>query len=216
MSEDWGWFPCAGVPIPRRPPMLLGGRTPLIPQRPPGPIDGPYAYRALPPQVSPEPAPPAYHSLGPLPQQRDQVAFKAAVEARDKEALDFQASLTKKERLKIRSGTNAERNGMKKADSGVNLILRLQSRNEELTKNLSAPPAKPAVVYQFRAGQSVLQWWASWFAKADQEAEGPPKQLKGSGRPGWYIGTILAPDPGTTSVVYAGIRFSDCPLYHVH
>ena len=62
------------------------------------------------------------------------------------------------------------------------------------------PPTKKPL---FRAGQSVLQWWASWF-----KTNGPPPKGKGSKkRPQWYSGEIVHPPVWTDGMLYAGFRF---------
>jgi hypothetical protein len=55
----------------------------------------------------------------------------------------------------------------------------------------------------FGTGQSVLQWWASWFAKC---AEGEtPKRIGKKLRPSWYSADITS-YVGHQTIVYAGVR----------
>ena len=50
-----------------------------------------------------------------------------------------------------------------------------------------------------RTGQSVLHWWAGWFASATE----PPMQLKKKLRPVWLDATIIMA-LGLHDVTYAG------------
>ena len=62
---------------------------------------------------------------------------------------------------------------------------------------------------EFRTGQSVHQWWAGWFAKA----ETVPSSIQGKKRPAWYFGEILMA-MGKYPIKYAG-RMWDEPNYLV-
>ena len=63
---------------------------------------------------------------------------------------------------------------------------------------------------KFSTGQTVHHWWACWF----QDADFPPKQIKGKMRPWWYAAHILAA-LGVQSVKYAGQHFEE-HCYKVH
>ena len=56
---------------------------------------------------------------------------------------------------------------------------------------------------RFKAGQSVLQWWASWFK--DPNVFGAALLAKGKKRASWYSADIIRPD-GIKSIHYAGGR----------
>ena len=57
---------------------------------------------------------------------------------------------------------------------------------------------------RFRAGQSVLQWWASWFKN-----EGPAPQVYGKKtRPSWFAGEILDPAVWMEDKVYEGVKYT--------
>ena len=55
---------------------------------------------------------------------------------------------------------------------------------------------------RFKAGQSVLQWWASWFKDENVFGAAP---AKGKKRASWYSAEIIRPD-GIKSIHYAGGR----------
>ncbi|CAE8682990.1 unnamed protein product [Polarella glacialis] len=56
---------------------------------------------------------------------------------------------------------------------------------------------------RFKAGQSVLQWWSSWFS--DPKVSGAAVLAKGKKRASWYSADIIRPD-GIQSIHYAGGR----------
>ena len=57
---------------------------------------------------------------------------------------------------------------------------------------------------KFGNGQSVLNWWASWF----REAVEPPTKIKGRQRPKWYDSNIIC-QRGIMGVHYAGRDWKD-------
>ena len=63
----------------------------------------------------------------------------------------------------------------------------------------------------FRAGQSVLQWWAGWF-KSAKTGEG--HYNKGA-RPSWFSGEICSPGVYVESMIYAGLPYKGF-VYPVH
>ena len=65
----------------------------------------------------------------------------------------------------------------------------------------------------FRTGQTVLQFWAKWFASEPLDS-GRSKASKGD-RPKWYIGEILAGPTEHTCITYGGVRV-EAYCYHVH
>ena len=53
----------------------------------------------------------------------------------------------------------------------------------------------------FLPGQSIIQWWASWFKNADE----PPKKYNKKKRPRWFSGEVLSYN-GYKAIKYAGIQ----------
>ena len=68
-----------------------------------------------------------------------------------------------------------------------------------------AASAAPLPEAKFSSGQSVLQWWASWFAGC-KEGE-TPKQINKKLRPGCISAEIISA-MGPMDIVYAGVRKS--------
>ena len=67
------------------------------------------------------------------------------------------------------------------------------------------PAAAAPLEARFRAGQSVLQWWASWFKK-----EGPAPKVYGKRskhkRPSWYSGELVSTPVWAENMEYAGVK----------
>ena len=85
--------------------------------------------------------------------------------------------------------------------------LEAEARIVAATTMASRPSTEPL----FRAGQSVLQWWASWF-----KTGGPTPKGKGrKKRPQWYSGEIVHPPVWTEDMLYAGFTYTGW-LYPAH
>jgi len=91
---------------------------------------------------------------------------------------------------------------MKKEDYVSALVI-------EPTKSASSSGPQAGPEGTLSTGQSVHQWWASWF----KDVEKPVKQLKGKARPAWYDATIVAA-LGRQKVKYLGLWWEE-PTYHV-
>jgi hypothetical protein len=64
---------------------------------------------------------------------------------------------------------------------------------------------------RFNAGQSVLQWWANWFANTSE----PREHYKKNARPSWYSGEVLNPGHYVKDLPYAGALYTGI-AYVVH
>ena len=80
--------------------------------------------------------------------------------------------------------------------------------NEEMAQldegeQLRAPHAtdSPETKRKFHPGQSMIQWWASWFKTATVV----PALYNKTNRPAWFSGEVLA-HAGYKSMKYAGIQ----------
>ncbi len=89
------------------------------------------------------------------------------------------------------------------ASMAFGAIAATYARNASAASSAQAACAAPLPEVKFQTGQSVLQWWAGWFAKC---AEGEtPKQINKKLRPGWFSAEILSA-LGLMDIVYAGVR----------
>jgi hypothetical protein len=72
----------------------------------------------------------------------------------------------------------------------------LEYSYKQQTPEVAANPyGEPA----FAAGESVLQWWSSWFKGCDQ----PPKTYAKKARPAWFSAEICSYE-GVCKIFYAG------------
>jgi hypothetical protein len=65
----------------------------------------------------------------------------------------------------------------------------------------------------FRTGQTVLQFWANWFAS--EQLDSGRTKASGGARPKWYVGEILAGPTEHTCITYGGVRV-EAYCYYVH
>ena len=56
----------------------------------------------------------------------------------------------------------------------------------------------------FKAGQSVLQWWASWFKDATEA----PRHYAKNRRPSWFSAEICSPGVWVKDMRYAGMNYT--------
>ncbi len=64
---------------------------------------------------------------------------------------------------------------------------RAEQQAAELRKSLQAADAEARPAPKFRAGQSVLHWWAIWF----RTAEVVPTLINKGMRPKWYVSEVI-------------------------
>ena len=83
----------------------------------------------------------------------------------------------------------------------------LVQRLRDDAKVVAPRPPKPL----FIPGQSIIQFWAAWFEKA----EAPVKQYSKKNRPGWFSGEVVSRD-GYESIRYAGILQPEQHLYRTY
>ena len=76
-------------------------------------------------------------------------------------------------------------------------MIRLAESKSDVIVSLHAP------LPSFCPGQSIIQWWASWFKTAVE----PPKKYKKKLRPAWFSGEVLSYS-GYKSIKYAGLEQS--------
>ena len=127
--------------------------------------------------------------------------FQRRVMQRDQEATKAYNMGSKKTRLNLRAKWKAETVNMEKADRDSK---RWQAIDKRLAEALA--PSEP----KFHAGQSVLQWWATWMKSATH----PPKRYNKKDRPWWFSAEVLS-IAGYGTITYAGREWTGS-LYHVY
>ena len=137
----------------------------------------------------------------------------------DKETTAWLGRQNRKTKHTIRAKTHMETRAMSREDHAGTLCRRAEvseasaKKLQQIIEDLQAearivagqsPAAAATMGPRFRAGQSVLQWWASWFKN-----EGPaPKVYGKKRRPSWFSGEILTPAVWTEDKVYAGVKYT--------
>ena len=84
----------------------------------------------------------------------------------------------------------------------------LDNKPEPTTEQLARASGE---VQQFHPGQTVQQWWASWFA----DAASAPLQTQEKSRGAWYSAVINGCE-GRRDILYAGIQHHNVQVYHVY
>ena len=157
-------------------------------------------------------------------------AVKAAEQqARDVEALVEFKKMSKRRRGEIRGKQRGEANAMQAADILSSIARDLDKaavtqdrsgyvRGYMARADLTAKTGRASSVARlpapkFAVGQSVLEWWASWFTSCALGAA--PKQHGKRTRPNWYVGEVVSLG-GITDMVYAGVQEKAKHVYWMH
>ena len=78
-----------------------------------------------------------------------------------------------------------------------------QQASQHAASNLIVPPHDAVSLPSFCPGQSIIQWWSSWFKSASV----PPEKYNKKNRPAWFSGEVLSYS-GYKSIKYAGLEQS--------
>jgi len=98
-------------------------------------------------------------------------------------------------------------------------VLETLSHLEEFSASMAASSASGAASSQepapaqFRPGESVCHWWASWFQDC-AEGDAPRQYSKKKGRPAWFSAEVVAV-AGYQTRCYAGAQHTT-HFYQVH
>ena len=137
----------------------------------------------------------------------------------DKETEAWLVRQNRKTKHTIRAKTHMETMAMSREDRAGTLWRRAEvseanaKKLQQIIEHLEAearivaaqsPAAAATMKPRFRAGQSVLQWWASWFKNGGP----PPKSYRKKKRPSWYSGEIVNPPVWTEDMLYAGFKYT--------
>jgi hypothetical protein len=128
----------------------------------------------------------------------------ATIHANDSLAVDELGRQNKRARNLAKAKLLMIRTAMSYADRECLIQHALDQAHVRAVSAESSAVAVPEA--RFKAGQSVLQWWASWFS--DPKVTGAVKQVKGRKRASWYSADIIRPD-GIQDIHYAGGRRKD-------
>ena len=134
--------------------------------------------------------------------------FQRRVMQRDQEATNAYNMQSKKTRVNLRCWWKAETVFMGKADRDSKIWQAIDKRLEDSQRATAEAlaPSEP----KFHAGQSVLQWWATWMKSATH----PPKRYNKKDRPWWFSAEVLS-IAGYGTITYAGEKWTGS-LYHVY
>ena len=123
------------------------------------------------------------------------------------------ASVMENERLRSANQSLESKTKMKKmqdsCDTSKECLLPLNNDKRLLVQIWTAPPGSPKP--KFREGQSVIQYWASWFSKA----KGPIDQYNKKNRPAWYFADINSYCGWSPGHLYAGMPHAG-HVYHAY
>ena len=142
--------------------------------------------------------------------------FVATLE-QDKETKAWVARQNRRTKNAIRGKTHMEAMAMCREDHAGTLCRRAEvaeasaQKLQDIIEDLQAqarivaaqsPAAAARMEPRFRAGQSVLQWWANWFKNTGSA----PQTYGKKRRPSWFSGEILNPPVWTEDMAYAGAK----------
>ena len=140
----------------------------------------------------------------------DATHSKAAVAARDAEAVAAHKDLPKRRRTMERAWFLGNERNLARADRESKIFQAIDVMHEELQmfrqKEAGCSLPKPI----FKAGQSVLQWWAPWMKTAAQT----PATYNTKQRPAWFSAEVCSYDR-FGSIRYAGQQYT-ANVYNVY
>ena len=118
----------------------------------------------------------------------DSTHSKAAIAARDAEAVAVHKNLSKKQRTAERAWYLGNQRNLARADRESKIYQQIDAMHEELQmyRQVKAGFALPKPT--FKAGQSVLQWCASWMKTAAQT----PATYNTKHRPAWFSAEVCS------------------------
>ena len=140
----------------------------------------------------------------------DSTHSKAAIAARDAEAVAVHKNLSKKQRTAERAWYMGNQRNLARADRESKIYQQIDAMHEELRMYRQAKAGFALPKPTFKAGQSVLHWWASWMKTATQT----PATYNTKHRPAWYSAEVCTYDR-FGSMRYAGQLYTE-NLYNVY
>lgn len=137
----------------------------------------------------------------------------------DKETKAWHDGQCRKQRHALRAKTHMESKAMGLEDRAATLLRRAEAseahaqRLKQIINDLKVEArivretmvaSRPSTEPLYRAGQSVLQWWAAWFKSGEPRPKGKGKKK----RPRWYSGEIVHPPVWAENTLYAGFTYT--------
>ena len=124
------------------------------------------------------------------------------------------------EKKKLKQKEYEETKKMRKSDYEACLIEELgafhaagSSGGVALAGKAFGVAPKGSAEQKFQNGQSILQWWASWFAAVGLEK--PLEHYNKKNRPQWFSGEVLSYS-GWGAITYAGVPQAPGHCYSVY
>ena len=109
--------------------------------------------------------------------------------------------------LQLKEQEDAKKDRVDALQEAVDALTAETRELRALQGRSQAVRAKPV----FSTGQSVLQWWASWF----KDSKSAPGQYKAKQRPSWFSGEVASPGVFVEDKMYAGMSFTGW-MYSTH
>ena len=134
---------------------------------------------------------------------------KAAIEARDAEAVAAHHALSRKRKTAERAWFLGNQRNLARADRESKIYQAIDAMHEELRMYREAKAGFALPKPAFKQGQSVLHWWASWMKTAKQT----PATYNTKLRPSWYSAEVCT-YAGFRTLRYAGQEYTE-NLYDV-
>ena len=134
----------------------------------------------------------------------------AEINARDAAGKQYMRDLPKRQRDRERGWWHGECFHMAREDRNSKAQQSIDQMQAELTSYREREFATSIPKPRFRAGQSVLQWWAPWMKKADAL----PQNYNKKNRPAWFSAEICSYET-YGSLKYAG-KITVGNIYNVY
>ena len=116
----------------------------------------------------------------------DSTHSKAAIAARDAEAVAAHHALPRKRKTAERAWFMGNQRNLARADRESKIYQAIDAMHEELRMYREAKAGFALPKPAFKQGQSVLHWWASWMKTAKQT----PATYNTKHRPSWYSAEV--------------------------
>ena len=118
----------------------------------------------------------------------DSTHSMSAIAARDAEAVAVHKALPKRRRTEERAWFLGNERNLARADRESKIYQQIDAMHEELQMYRQEKAGFALPRPTFKAGQGVLQWWASWMKTAAQT----PATYNTKHRPAWFSAEVCS------------------------